>query len=534
MVNIINKIVKSQTAPTQTNVLWDDGENLKIYRNGVWENTNSTEIKEGSIPLSALSSEIQDKINSHNLFVYPEDFMEEEYDEPDEDGFLGKVKQVYVTDILENRYNKINVSGILGDINITDNFIIITANQEAFQTEEKQESHFEIIIRIQDCKFTNQAYLNKSPFVTSIFSTDAADINGDIRYNFVKSVTDEEIYLPEENKQLFKKNMGSFADWNALKGEAGYIENKACGEIMYSWDRDIWNESRPLSVDDLNNHSINFDSLNAFNEGYRIGFRYVVPLTEEMSEIIDVIHDTNRHAVYVNDDGYVNYNKYSIIGDMEPGDKRYIYNDADYDSYDEDPFGIQIYFYKEDTSYYLEISMSYLNSEHEPTELEEYIKKINFAVFYNLKGVKLKQINYDLLPSDVVLKKTENLYQYQKNKILANLGIDPVVWKYLCNPYILKNGETIPDELISEYNSDNFKYINKGMYLIHVDSFNINDKEWDMEGEISMHIPIYMTEPTGEILYGVFTFTDTEGKLVTATVNVYCVNGKVQINSYQN
>lgn len=34
------KIVKSKTAPVDKNVLWDDGENLKIYRNGVWENTN--------------------------------------------------------------------------------------------------------------------------------------------------------------------------------------------------------------------------------------------------------------------------------------------------------------------------------------------------------------------------------------------------------------------------------------------------------------------------------------------------------------
>lgn len=40
MAKIIDKIVKSKNAPQSTNVLWDDGENLKIYRNGVWENTN--------------------------------------------------------------------------------------------------------------------------------------------------------------------------------------------------------------------------------------------------------------------------------------------------------------------------------------------------------------------------------------------------------------------------------------------------------------------------------------------------------------
>ena len=54
MAEIIDKIVKSKNAPQSTNVLWDDGENLKVYRNGSWENSNNTEIKEKSIPLSAL------------------------------------------------------------------------------------------------------------------------------------------------------------------------------------------------------------------------------------------------------------------------------------------------------------------------------------------------------------------------------------------------------------------------------------------------------------------------------------------------
>ena len=45
------KIVKSKTAPVDKNVLWDDGKNLKINRNGKWENATS-EIKEGSSSLN--------------------------------------------------------------------------------------------------------------------------------------------------------------------------------------------------------------------------------------------------------------------------------------------------------------------------------------------------------------------------------------------------------------------------------------------------------------------------------------------------
>ena len=39
MAKEIDKIIQSKTAPKSNNVLWDDGENLKINRNGKWEST---------------------------------------------------------------------------------------------------------------------------------------------------------------------------------------------------------------------------------------------------------------------------------------------------------------------------------------------------------------------------------------------------------------------------------------------------------------------------------------------------------------
>lgn len=41
MKNIIDKVVKSPITPKNTNVLWDDGVELKIFRNGAWKNANS-------------------------------------------------------------------------------------------------------------------------------------------------------------------------------------------------------------------------------------------------------------------------------------------------------------------------------------------------------------------------------------------------------------------------------------------------------------------------------------------------------------
>lgn len=42
MAKEIDKIIQSKTAPKSNNVLWDDGENLKINRNGKWEDTIKT------------------------------------------------------------------------------------------------------------------------------------------------------------------------------------------------------------------------------------------------------------------------------------------------------------------------------------------------------------------------------------------------------------------------------------------------------------------------------------------------------------
>lgn len=407
-------------------------------------------IKEGSIPLSALSDEVKNKIDSPNKKIVWENIQYSPFSISG--GATGNCGCTFLKD--ENNYHYYLVTAY-------DNYIIQIVKSDSGFTKyhDPLKKGYFILLMSDDAQRPDC----QIDIVSTIY--DGADYKITIRIkNTEKEWLDNEdvdiISILESTTYSLDKSFipqlpaiyveSDNPDWNALKGEAGYIENKAIGEVMYAWDRDLWNESIPLSVDDLNNHSINFDSLNVFNEGYRIGFRYVIPLEEDRPEIIDVIHDIKRAGSGIFSDGYVNYNKYSIVGNMKPGDKRYIYDDTNYDSVGEDPHEIQIYYYKEDTSYYLEISMSYPDYEGEEdyeTYLEKYIKKFNFAVFCNIEGVRLKQINYDLLPSDVVAKKTENLDQYQKNKILANLGIDPVVWKYMCNPLNIIEGDTIPQDL---------------------------------------------------------------------------------------
>ena len=44
MAKEIDKIIQSKTAPKSNNVLWDDGKNLKINRNGKWESIGSNDL----------------------------------------------------------------------------------------------------------------------------------------------------------------------------------------------------------------------------------------------------------------------------------------------------------------------------------------------------------------------------------------------------------------------------------------------------------------------------------------------------------
>ena len=81
----------------------------------------------------------------------------------------------------------------------------------------------------------------------------------------------------------------------------------------------------------------------------------------------------------------------------------------------------------------------------------------NFAQYFtqNLTVGEYVQLSGVYIP-DTVLKTTpQTLSDSDKNQALANLGIDPVVWKYMCNPheiiYDVESGDlnnaTIPQEL---------------------------------------------------------------------------------------
>lgn len=82
---------------------------------------------------------------------------------------------------------------------------------------------------------------------------------------------------------------------------------------------------------------------------------------------------------------------------------------------------------------------------------------INKVTFADNGSYDISKNNPDI-PDTVVKTTPQTLSDTDKNQALANLGIDPVVWKYMCNPYVIdagNSGGTIPEELVSIIFNDN-------------------------------------------------------------------------------
>lgn len=84
---------------------------------------------------------------------------------------------------------------------------------------------------------------------------------------------------------------------------------------------------------------------------------------------------------------------------------------------------------------------------------------------------EIKTLEEKYIPNTVLKTTPQTLTDTDKNQALANLGIDPVVWKYMCNPIILRDGLGIPLELVDE-NKVTFKYKIPGIYKLEINDDN--------------------------------------------------------------
>lgn len=212
------------------------------------------------------------------------------------------------------------------------------------------------------------------------------------------------VFIEGEWKDTSKfKEDATTPDWNAQEGEPGYIENKP----FYA-EGDI----RQIDVD--GEYTIQAGKVN-------IGDR------------IDISWDLEYYD-----------------GEILRGSASFVIEEGVYTYYEKDNFNIYV------SDYNFELYA------HGFSGGESHYGKVTVVV----NGGEIKTLDEKYLPNTVLKTTPQSLSSTDKNQALTNLGIDPIVWKYLCNPHIIKVGNSIPDELLNEFGALKY-YLHKSMYLAY-------------------------------------------------------------------
>lgn len=229
------------------------------------------------------------------------------------------------------------------------------------------------------------------------------------------------------------ENAGGGADYNAEEGEPGYIENK------------------PITKKFIKEQSMEFSREDEWNSVYN-GYEAVPSNTTVARVFADITTYIGEHITT------------TVI----------VQN------------GSSVNILENDKENYLQISM-YNTSEG---------LTMNVGASFEFSGTlkcyyyeEFKQLDEDYIP-DIVLKTTpQTLSNAQKNQALTNLGIDPVVWKYVCNPYvlnILNPNAKLPMDLVNICFNDDGSYnpIMKNLLVIGAgdDVYSITEMLLDSVG----------------------------------------------------
>ena len=336
-------------------------------------------IKEGSIPLSALSNEVKDKIENAGGGA---DWNAQE----GEAGYI-KNKPFYT----KGDTRQIDVDGeytiVVGEFNIGDRIDIswdlICYNDEIFRGSTSfviQEDGEEPTYYYQE----NDFYIRGG----KTFEMYAYG-GGDSHYGKVTYTVNGEV------KTIDKKYLPTL-NWNAKEGEPGYIENKPFNEervdgyLKFSYTREL-----DMDTD---------------------AREYIYAGSEDTKNRIQL---KNNMAIYYLE----NYNIDSpIVISKSVGYGGHTFHDS---------LTINIINYEEED--FVEFIM---NDDYGDLRIE-------YAMFTSLDA--------SYLPETVIKTTPQTLSDTDKNQALANLGIDPIVLKYLCNPIIITSlDDRLPTDILKD------------------------------------------------------------------------------------
>ena len=288
-------------------------------------------IKEGSIPLSALSDEVKG-----------------------------------------NFYGKYGLNGYLGEL-VDNNPLFIEGNRYIIymSTKDKIYRFGQGVYSVTVSGYGPPVTITGSQTSKGWNFTASGDTVARYELKFYADKVDVEIPTP---------------DWNAQEGEAGYIDNKPCG---------IYNKDDCFFGD-------NFWVISGKN----------LALYVKQNEYNGVTLDHKINSIY----GF-GYNNEKV---------EFLVNG-----------GAII-------SVHYNNGLPYVVDDEGAFEDQETLNEFCNACLGTCNINEIKKI---YLPDTVVKTTPQTLSNTDKNQALANLGIDPVVWKYMCEPFKLENGVKIPQEL---------------------------------------------------------------------------------------
>lgn len=375
-------------------------------------------IKEGSIPMSALSTEVKNKIENagSKVFVFTDDMVKSE----NEDGSINIDPANAIEMINSDFINMMDVYNMEKTYTYGDFAVFsFTLKLDPLMSQViVMYVYSEGVIGIMSAR-------EEHPFV---YDSDSGENENKVRkrlslLDLALGDSDRKDYTAyiDEVKENVKKNLGITdavtPDWNAQKGEPGYIKNKPLRFVDGQGKE--YKFTNPLKQEDF------IPVPNEYNEVYKYkqltyaqDLQYVVVNKSESA--YGGMYETQYRPVSKQNNAYrVNLGEYS----------GYVYIEED-----------------ENCDYWLVVEMDFP---------DYFFPENTIYVIYDYEDlVEIEKISEQYLPNTVFKTTPQTLSATDKNQALTNLGIDPVVWKYICNPCIVEFDRTtyecnsaIPEEL---------------------------------------------------------------------------------------
>lgn len=256
-------------------------------------------------------------------------------------------------------------------------------------------------------------------------------------------------------------------DWNAQKGEAGYIDNKPFGfniteTYNYKRHEDEWVDGR-IDIQ-MFSFSPNYDE----EKGC-----YIFPdieMTGRANGAVDVYYL-----------GTLSFNLPTYTGYYDDSE-RWISAESQVDDNYE---GLWLEGSDGGQSYYF-------------LHLRLWVSQIDYDINVNVGHITRMAEKY--LPDTVIKTTPQTLSDTDKNQALANLGIDPIVWKYMMNPCEISISEiqedninNVPEDIISIIFNDgipNKNLLNLCVFKISFGATEYLAKPTYIEDNSSIHVDI--------------------------------------------